>query len=337
MEALVKTTPTNSTNSHIPGIYQGSPDLPNPVAETLPLRTMKNDIGNTVKNQNESLVSMAVAEDKKKAMEREVANATRINEVSVVSTAPRPIGRIVIVVVLVLVLVGAGFAYKLLLPKISIPSFGSSSTESRPNTPTTSSVNLIQSLIKATTEKRFSVNKEAPERMFSAVANERVAGGVQGDIKNFYFYEDISVSEDTRKTVSISANKLFILTGISAPEILTRSLENTFMAGLIYEETDAVPTPFIILKVSSYDTGFAGMLEMERNLPLFFDIVFGTNIEFELSDKTKIRDVVLSSRDARVLEIATNVDIAYTFANPSTIVIASSRSALEKLIPLLEK
>ncbi len=40
-------------------------------------------------------------------------------------------------------------------------------------------------------------------------------------------------------------------------------------------------------------------------------------------------------RDARVLEITPTSGIAYSFANPSTIVVASSRNALEKLVPML--
>ncbi len=350
MEKSIKTTSINSTNSHIPGAYQGSPEEPVIAVEPSSIHTMKYDIVEAIKNQNESLVSMSIAENKKKDAERALEATAREAEGVVVSSAPRKVGRIVIVMVLVLVLAGVALTYKFVLPKlskISIPSFGSSSTESLLNEPESTRVDLAPSIIKATTETRFNINKETTERMFSTVASERVTGGTQGDIKNFYFFEDISTSDGPRqtdsheliqqnqKTVSISANKLIMLTGISAPAILTRSLENAFMAGLLNEETGSHGTPFIILKVSGYDTGFASMLEWERSLPLFFDIIFGTNIQASLTDKTKIRDVVLSSRDARVLEITPAIGIAYSFANPSTIVITSSRNALEKLIGLL--
>ncbi len=338
MENSDQTTPINSTSSHIPGVYQGSPDVPKPVVETSPIRTVKNDIADAVRNQNESLVSIAIAENKKRDAGRAAEATTREAEITTVSIAPRPIGRIVVVAVLVLVLAGAGLAYKFvfpILPKISIPGFGSSSTESLQNEAARMRVDFAPSLIPAQTEKRFDTNKEIPERLFGVVASERVSGGTQGDIKNFYLHEDISTSDGTKKAVSISANKLIMLTGTSAPEILKRSLENTFMAGLINEETDSLSTPFIILKVSGYDTGLAGMLEWERSLPRFFDIIFGTNIEAGLSDKIKMRDVVLSSRDARVLEITPAIGIAYSFANPSTIVIAGSRNALEELISMV--
>ncbi len=355
METPTSATPDSNTDLHIPGVYLGSPDAPKTVVELSPIRTMKNDIAEAVKNQKESLVSIAVAEDKKKSVERAVEAAAPIPESQPVPTAPRPIGRIIIVIVLILIIVGAGLAYKFVLPKlpkinipeISIPSFGSPSEKPLAITTTDSRVDFAPSLIKATTEKRFDTNKETPERIFTAVASLRVAEGSKGDIKNIYFYEEVSGTDasrstdlrDTipqdRKTVSISANKLIILSGVSTSEILSRSLENTFMAGLFNEEAGSTPTPFIILKVSGYDTGFAGMLEWERNLPRFFDTVFGTNTEAGLTGKTKMRDVVLSGRDARVLEITPTISIAYAFANPSTIVIASSRNALEKLLSLV--
>ncbi len=343
--------PTNNTDSHIPGVYQGSPDVPKTVLELSPIRTMKNDIADAVKDQNESLVSIAEAENRKKDAER----AMKSEEGTAVSTVPRPISRIIIVVVLVLVFVGIALSYKFVLPKIlkinlpklSIPSFGSTTTEPRPSTPTDSRVDLAPSLIKATTEKRFNTSKETPKQIFADIASLRVSGGTQGDIKNFYFYEDISAPDGSRptdladtipqnrKTASISANKLIILTGISAPGILARSLENIFMAGLLHEETGSPSSPFIILKVSNNDTGLAGMLEWEQSLPHFFDIIFGTNIEAGLSDNIKVRDVVLSSRDARVLEITPATGIAYSFANPSTIIITGTRNALEKLLLMI--
>ncbi len=371
MENSDKTTPINGTGTDSLAVYLGLTDTPKPVVTTSSIRTMQNDIASAVKDQNESLVSIAVAEYEKGAAERAAKAIAREAERATVSIAPRPIGRIIIVVMLILVLAGVGLAYKFVLPKlqkintpkISIPSFGSPSTESLPNSPTASRVYLETSIITAQTEKRFDVGKETTERMFAAVASERVTGGAQGDVKNLYFYEEVTGTDasrqtdlrdlnllseairdgsasrseaDTiphdRKSVSISAGKLLIFSGVPVPEVLTRSLENTFMVGLLNEEAGSLPTPFIILKVSDYDTGFAGMLEWESSLPRLFDIIFNTNIESSLSHETKMRDVVLSSRDARVLEITSSLGIAYSFANPSTIVIAGSRNALEKLL-----
>ncbi len=340
MENSDKTTPINGDNADFLGVYQGFTDTPKPIVATSSIRTMQNDIAGAVKDQNESLVSIAIAEDEKNAAEREKVAIAREAERATVSITPRPIGRIIIVVMLILVLVGTGLAYKFVLPKLQkisttklpIPSFGSPSTESLPTTPTASRVYLEVSIITAQTEKRFDVGKETTEHMFASVANERVTGGAQGDVKNLYFYEYISTPDGTKKPVSISAGKLIMLSGVSVPEVLTRSLENTFMVGLLNEEAGSLPTPFIILKVSDHDTGFAGMLEWESSLPRFFDIIFSTNIESSLSHETKMRDVVLSSRDARVLEITSSLGIAYSFANPLTIVIAGSRNALERLL-----
>lgn len=348
METSTETTQSSLKNLHTPGVYQGSPDTPTdtPPAELSPIRTMKNDIAWAVKNKNETLASMAQAEDKKKT-EEQVRMAAEKEAVALVipPVAPRPIGRMVIIVALVLFLTLTGLAYSFLLPKlrtvtipkIPTPSFGAP-TETAPSpSPQALPVTLAPSLVPAQTEKHFLTNKETPEHMFSVIASERTKKRETGNIENFYFSESVSTSDGNQKTVSISANRLLMLAEARAPEILTRSLENIFMAGLLSEQTSTVPTPFLILRVSGYDTGFAGMLEWEQSLPHFFDTIFGTNIEAGLSEKTKMRDMVLAGHDARVMEIAPNVGIAYTFANPSTIVIAGSRTALEKIMSLLGK
>ena len=107
----------------------------------------------------------------------------------------------------------------------------------------------------------------------------------------------------------------------------------------MYRETHyftRASTPFLVLKVSSYETGLAGMLAWERSMPRLFDAIFGTSVATSVSNRTKTRDAVILGRDARVLEIAPNIGISYVFANPQTIIIAESRTALEFLVPLVK-
>ncbi len=345
MENNIKTTSRKDGTGQSPGVYGGNPDSSKTTPESLVIRTMKGDIAYAIKNQNETLVSIALAEEKKRAAQRAEIQTIDAGAAQTTETpAPKRIGRVLVVGIIILILAGLGLAYKFLLPKldtislpsISLPSFVNTSTEPVSVAPVVPRIALAASLIPAHFERRFIINKETPEKIFSDIAEERTTSGSPGKIKNLYFAEDITSTDDIQKTVAISANSMFTLAGVSVPEILTRSLEAQFMAGLLNEESSVLATPFLVLRVSDYDTGFAGMLELERSLPLLVATIFGNDITVGISSNPRTRDIVLLGRDARILEIAPNVVIAYVFANKQTIVIAGSQTALEYIIPLVK-
>lgn len=345
-------TPIDVPPSQRPqSVLQDIPGTPEPSRTTLPniIRTMKSDAALAVKTQNETLVSIALAEEKKKVAQRaEVAAKESIAKKAVVTPtttkpAPKPIGRVVIILGLAIFVAGVGIAIKFALPtlrtinlpSISLPMLGTPKTEKNAEgVPVSSKASLAPSLIPARSEKRFVINKETPEHLFKMVAVERIAGVTPGSIRNLYFAEETTAVKGNMSTASISANHLLILADTSIPAILARSLETSFMAGL-YGEEGSQATPFFVFKVSGYDTGFAGMLAWEKDLPRFFDTMFGTKFLTGPSISVKFHDMVVSGYDVRILEGLPAGSIAYTFANPTTIVIAGSRSALGALIPLL--
>ena len=327
---------------------QGAPEstlaTPAPSRAALPniIRTMKSDAAEAAKTQNETLVSMALAEEKKKSAQRAEMAAREKSETPAVKPAPKPIGRIVIILGLVALIGGAGFAIKLALlklrtinlPSVSLPTFGAPGAQTPTTVTPTQKTPLAPSIIPARSEKRFIVNKETPERIFSLIAAEYTAGVTPGSIRNMYFTEETTATGGETTTASISANRLLLLADTTAPAILTRSLENPFMAGL-YGEEGSQATPFFIFKFSGYDTGLAGMLAWEKELPRFFDTLFGTKFLAGPSTSIKFRDAVVSGYDARIIEGLPAGSIVYTFANPTTVVIAGSRSALAALVPLV--
>lgn len=334
--------PTVPTPKREPGVYQGNPPSPLEKKEesTPPLiRTMKNDVAEAIRKQNETFVSIALAEEKKQFQARNsIAMQTQTAEVS--SRTPRPIGRMVIVIVFFLVAATVGLAYKFILPKFNAlqtkeASLSEIGTSPLAETAEVTQVNtsLAPALIPPQYEKRFILNKETPEHLFATVAVERTAGVVAGAINNLYFTEETTSADGAATTAPISANRLLSFAKIDMPEILARSLEAPFMAGLLGESGSSA-TPFLILKVSDYDTGLAGILIGERSLVRLFDTIFGTRIQ---ASGTEFRDVVILGKDARAFDIISGTTIIYSFANPNTIVIAGSRSALEILLPLAAK
>lgn len=311
--------------------------------KTATMRTMRGDVAEAVKKQNETLVSIALAEERKKAMARgaKILAAQRAAEAE---GAPARRGRFVLVVVVLLMIGGFFLGYKYLipilknqninlgslLPKKAAPTAPEAPLVVAPVVETPAPINTtptVPSIIQAQAEKIFTLDKANPSKTFAEVAAERVLGDTGWTIKNLVFSD----------TPAVATNRLLSLAGVPAPEILGRSLTSSFMAGFIMENGSSIPTPFLILKTNSYTNARAGMLSWEPKLPKLFDTIFGTSIESGLSTTSKTKDVIILKKDARVLEITPNIGMAYAFANQSTIVITASRTALEQLIPLAEK
>lgn len=321
-----------------------SETLTPPTPEKSTIRTMKGDVALAVERQKETLVSIALAEEKKKeARQKELLLAAE-ERAQHQESAPKPRGRIFIILSLLLVILLGVLGYFFVLPKLgglSLPGFSNKTNTPEPVMPTipvattpTRTI-LTSALIPTQSEIIFSLKKETSAHIFSTIKSERLAGDISYEVKNIVITDETQNADGSTKTTPISANRLITLAGVTLPEILARSLQSTHMAGFIAEPNSTLPTPFLILKVSGYSTALAGMLEWEQKLPTLFDTVFGTNITAGLSPKTKTRDVVLLGRDSRVLEITPNVGIAYMFADPSTLVITGSRTALEKIVTTL--
>lgn len=337
MEPTVPTT----NQKREPGVFQGTPAVPGhqtPASPSAPrpIRTMKSDSEEAVRRQNETAVSIAIAEGKKREKERAIAETKQAGTPVV---APKRIGRVFVLVGLILVIVALVLAYIFVLPKleginlpnISLPTFSKpTSTTTTPTEKAPVSITIAKSLIPAQLEKRFNITKETPTQIHRAISLEREQAISNTTIKNLYFTEDTGSA-----TSPISASKFISFSGVQVPEMLTRSLEQVFMAGLYAEGSDN--TPFLILKISGYDTAFAGMLEWESGLQTFFKTIFYESTGTISLGSSKFRDIVISGRDARILDVSPGNTIVYSFVNPSTIIITGSTVSLEAIMKLATK
>jgi hypothetical protein len=124
-----------------------------------------------------------------------------------------------------------------------------------------------------------------------------------------------------------------------APGSFTRTISEITFGGTPQRQ------PFIILKVTSFDTAFAGILEWEKTMsadltPLFGEVVINS---FDPSARTDtqvreafFKDVIASNKNARLLLDEEGEDrIVYTFTNQNTILITTNREALDELLPLI--
>lgn len=335
--------PPSRTTGAFPREVQISLESSVPFAQ--PMRTMKSDMARTIEEKNESLVSIALAEQRKKALQLEAQHAQEKEEASAHDAspvAPRPYGRLFLVVVLVVLTTAVGVlgvvlvrvlpSLKVQLTDISIPNFGGS--DRTPETTGRSSVSapviLVPSLLSAQTEKKIDITGKSPELIFAEIVDEYVIGAEKGMVKNIYFTEEVKGDEGYMISKTISSERLLGLLDFRVPEMLTRALDDDFMVGFLGEEKGT--TPFLVLKVSTHDNGLAGILLWEKKLPYFFDTVFSRTASTTSSSPIVFHDVVLEGRDVRSGEIGSVKGISYAFADANTLIIAGSKSALEELL-----
>lgn len=341
--------PVPSQAPRTPGVFQGSPEVSTRTPAASSVRTMKSDISEAIKKQNETYVSIALAEERKRKAELEAQAVVAVQKTPVETAVPRRRGRIFIVLGVFFVVVAGGLAInffaplarKITIPAISLPSFGGYnelSTTTLPTEQVAAPVILAPSLIPAQSEKQFNISQETPELIFAKIAVEYASGVESGSIKNLYFNEEVARETGggagpagATTAVAVSAGGFLALTGVRIPDVFARVLESDFMAGILGEATRS--TPFFILNVSSREGGLAGMLAWEKDLPRFFDTVFGTKIIGGTPGGRLIfRDTIILGRDVRTLETASGQNIVYAFADTDTIVIAGSSGALNELL-----
>lgn len=136
-----------------------------------------------------------------------------------------------------------------------------------------------------------------------------------------------------------SASEMLATLSLRAPGSFERSIrEVTFGATAAHE-------PFIILSVGSFDTAFAGMLAWETTMSSDLSPFFGETVveSFDPSARTDtqvrnafFKDTVASNKNVRLLLDEKGDDrIVYTFTDQDTILITTTRAALEELLPLV--
>lgn len=132
--------------------------------------------------------------------------------------------------------------------------------------------------------------------------------------------KDASTREATTEEILASLT-------LSAPPSFVRSIKEVNFGTVDGNDL------FIVLKVSTFDTAFAGMLAWEESIQSDFSPLFNTN----QSRADAFTDTLVSNKNTRLLKDVNNEDVlTYTFTNKNTILITSTRTVLERLIPLVK-
>jgi type II secretory pathway component GspD/PulD (secretin) len=150
-------------------------------------------------------------------------------------------------------------------------------------------------------------------------------------------YPTVSEGENAQKPAPAEA--IVAVFAPRAPGSFTRSIkEITFGSSQNAE-------PFIIMKATSFDVAFAGMLTWEIMMSADLAPLFGPTVleTFDPQARTAsgardafFKDVIASNKSARVLLDENGDDrIVYTFTDQNTILITTNRETLAELIGLV--
>ena len=137
-----------------------------------------------------------------------------------------------------------------------------------------------------------------------------------------------------------SATEILGQLAFQAPGSFTRSVRELVFGASAQKE------PFIVLSVTTFDTAFAGMLAWEKTMSGDLVPLFGEPVveSFDPSARTAtqvreafFKDTISSNKNVRLLLDEKGDDrIIYTFVNQNTILITTTREALEELLPLVQ-
>ena len=313
--------PENNT----PTSTSGNPPS-NPESSLKQIRTFQGDVAEALTHQNESLVSIQQTEAARRRATG-APNPSDENENKRRDFVFLLVGSIFFIVVGV---AGAWYGYREYLsrtapPVLVIP-------ENRFISPTGEVTLPISSL-----------NREG----FAVSFNELVSKTKPEELTHVVLKKDaLEISP------SISTAEFFSLLESQAPGSLVRSFGPLFMVGSVGE------SPFLIIKLASFENAFAGMLLWETTMAEDLTPIFGNaNVVKAIAPTSVFRDVIVRNKDVRVLETVVESTVVtgtgtstatttgtstvpvllYSFFDNSMLIITDRIEALQTLIDRLTR
>ena len=174
-----------------------------------------------------------------------------------------------------------------------------------------------------------------------------LADKVQQELKNQSAPESIKAIFLTRDNNGVKellpVSKLISLMDIGAPSTLKRTISSDYMIGTFTDKinvnnTDPSVRPhqhlFLVFEVNDYNQAYASMLDWEKVMLHDMFMMFNINVA---GDKSSLlekdwKDVLIDNKDARILYDNDGSDILYyIFLNKGTLVITNSKETIEEI------
>lgn len=156
------------------------------------------------------------------------------------------------------------------------------------------------------------------------------------EIKNKTIESIVMVTVSNNISTKVKASDFIKLAEIKMPGSLARTISDDYMVG-IYNDNSQNHI-FLIFKVSDYDQAFAGMLLWESNILSDMFNTLGTKVSSGSQNifETPWRDKIIENKDSRVLVDEMNTEIlTYMFLSKDKIIITDNQPAIKESLQRL--
>lgn len=262
------------------------------------IRTFQGDVAEALSSQKESLFSIQQQELKKSS------------GYTVAQQPPKQGGRSFIFFIgslLFIALAGIGgwytyneFVRKTAVPVVAIPS---------------------SRIIPAESTKEIALTGLSRDAIFAAVT-ENTSDVKEGELRH------LLLEDGSGNTASTSA--FFVEIETEAPGNLVRSFDTAFMLGSLGQSR------FLLIKLSSFQNAFAGMLSWEKEIATDLSGLFaGSDILKQIGNSAVFTDVVSRNKDVRVLSYQESPALLYSFFDNQYLIITDRMETLQIVIDRL--
>jgi len=287
------------------------------------IRTYKSDLEAAIQADHLSSINIAIAENEKMHNQIKMGQGND----SVTDNSDYSKSKIMIFISLILVVIGVvGIGY-IFLAKGQNPTVLTQAQE-------------FPSLITTEIKDELNTNLIIKDKFVKTLSEK--LNDSQIPANNFYNLY-LTVNANSTKKLINSAEFISLL-GLKIPDIVGRTLLPNFMVGVY---SFGKNLPFIILKTSSFENTYAGMLAWEKDLEKDFQLLFRLpgyenygNIVVALTptETKKFEDGVIVNKDVRLLRNdAGQIMFLYGIIDKETIVITMNDLAFKEIINRLNK
>lgn len=190
--------------------------------------------------------------------------------------------------------------------------------------------------------------KGTGQELMQAISDVAQGGSVQGNVVVTY----VTLATTTGSGIPQPGGQLIQRMGLQAPSILLRNIDDSSTVGFVRAGSES--RPFMILKVSSYERTFAGMLAWEptmaSDLATFYPAyssalpvssttassTASSTPQIQMPAPTAFADAVVANYDVRVLRDSSGRSLMlYGYWGKDTLIIARDEAAFTELVSRL--
>lgn len=277
------------------------------------IRTFEGDVAEAIRKQNESLISIQRAEEKKREAMKTLGGTSVAEEEHHLNLKP------LLMSLLTLVLIGGGayashYAFTTYKEKTTLPT-----TERPPNR-----------FIETTLVTRVDASTLGRQSLIDIIEGKRLEERDSSAVEQLDFRRGLDDASELLSTPDF-LDRL----ASHAPNPLVRSFGDLFMFGVFGENPS---NTFMLIELKSFANAFPGMLEWESRmvediLPLFAD----RNVFLSIASGAEFKDKTIQNHDTRFLRDPNgNTVLIYGFFENRMVIITDTEESFRTIVNRLQ-